>query len=219
MGARAIWRGVIVLVLGVGWCTDAVAPAVVSMRQLHAAEDHGWNATAGSGLRVTEGWGYMDQNVLHVHPAAAADGGDRTTLTYSALFFPCEAANPTSPWLLYCVRVWRSSDGAQSPVLRLGGPSSPLEAYQPPMLFHHNGTLLVANWAQGSSGSLVLLSSLSAERWDSRDSGASWALQDSFAVDRGSSFNYLGGAMDPNGGTYLWPMTGKRSNTRGLFEP
>ena len=40
------------------------------------------------------------------------------------------------------------------------------------MLFHHNGTLLVANWAQTSAGSVVLLSSISADGdWSSRGGG------------------------------------------------
>ena len=59
--------------------TVGSAPWTISTREIHA---DGWDArTAGTGLRVTEGWGYMDQNVLHV-----SVGG--IYVTYGALFFP-----------------------------------------------------------------------------------------------------------------------------------
>ena len=131
----------------------------------------GWNATpAGSGLRVTEGWGYMDPNVLHVQRMAPGSG----VTVFGTVFYPCDAAEPSSKWLLYCARIWRSSDGAQSPVLALGGTSG-VEAYQPPMLFFHNGTLLVANWALTSAGSQVLLSSISADG-DWGGAGGGWQV-------------------------------------------
>ena len=146
----------------------------VSVREVLAP---GWNAsTAGSGLRVTEGWGYMDPNVLHVQRTGAPAGG---VTVFGTLFYPCDAAEPSAKWLLYCARIWRSSDGAQSPVLALGGGTSGrVEAYQPPMLFFHNGTLLVANWALTSAGSQVLLSSLSADGDWSGDGGATgWQVR------------------------------------------
>ncbi len=170
---------ILLLGVNVASCTAIVSdvPAVrggalsISVRAVHAP---GWNATpAGSGLRVTEGWGYMDPNVLHVRQSAAGGG-----VTFGTIFFPCNAAQPSSKWLLYCAKIWRSSDGAQSPVLALGGPApaSELEAYQPPMLFFHNDTLLVANWAQTSAGSEVLLSSLSADGEWGGSGGGTWQV-------------------------------------------
>jgi hypothetical protein len=111
----------------------AAGGPVATITHVHA---NGWAAKPGSGIRVTEGWGYMDQNVLHIRN----DHNGETTVTYAALFFPCDAADPTSKWLLYCTRVWRSSDGAQSPVLQLGGggpggsASSPPSARETPVL-------------------------------------------------------------------------------------
>jgi len=172
----------------------------------------GFGGVGGTGLRVTEGWGYMDQNILQV-PMAGAGGGP--AVVYAALFFPCNATNPNSTWLLYCATVWRSSDGAQSPTLRLGAVAghTASEAYQPPMLFHHNGTLLIARWAQESSGSMVALSSLPCE-WGQRP----WRAEDAFAVPTGS-LNYLGGAMDSQGGitvSGMLELAGPAKSTLGV---
>lgn len=170
----------------------------------------------GAGLRVTEGWGYMDQNILQVHGPNGAP-----VVIFAALFFPCDTADRNATWLLYCATVWRSSDGAQSPTLQLGTVPQhvAVEAYQPPMLFHFNATLLIARWAQQSTGSCVTLSSIPCA-WESQAGVRSgWRAEDAFAVPTGS-LNYLGGAMDRNGGITIagWlDLDGPSKSTLGVL--
>lgn len=158
-------------------------------------------AQDNSKIHVPVGWGYMDPMIL-------TKDGNQYAITMSA----CDAIDSVTYGRTYCLSVIRNGYEVVSQSLSMANTIHGLAdyAYQTPILFTYGGEIHVAYWAQVGGKSTINIASASF--------GASypwpWQLRGSFSSIEGTSTNYLGGAIGPDGTLVLTSITTEGESRR-----
>lgn len=186
--------------------TDINAAKVVKISFDQSAQGRRWNSAdlkfnwihgvtgswSGYSLEVNKlntpiGWGYMN-------PMLVVDGEDQYSITLTSCVSPGESHFGH----VYCGYLIKNGIEIYDSGFSLGNSYSGFladKAYQTPMLFKNGRTLYLAYWMSNLGTSMVNLISIDLDSAAPRR----WVHRATYSMPSGASFNYLGGAISPNG--------------------